>query len=179
MEEIKDFFGTTWNQTEVDDHVVDRIINAKSVIDVGCGFNPYKKFNHNLVGVDLINEEADENCDILDFDTMGCKYDVAICYGILHFNSYDWIRERLEWVVNNTKPKSEILIKVNPSRKEDQAEELRSSEVVWFNRWNHGLAQHFADIYNLEIWNWREWRNPHDNSLRLKFDYRKVGHGII
>ena len=56
MEEIKDFFGTTWNQTEVDDHVVDRIINAKSVIDVGCGFNPYKKFNHNLVGVELINE---------------------------------------------------------------------------------------------------------------------------
>ena len=29
MEQIKDFFGTTWNQTEVDDHVVDRIINAK------------------------------------------------------------------------------------------------------------------------------------------------------
>ena len=173
MEEIKDFFGTTWNQTEVDDHVVDRIINAKSVIDVGCGFNPYKKFNHNRVGVDLINEEADENCDILDFDTMGCKYDVAICYGILHFNSYDWIRERLEWVVNNTKPKSEILIKVNPSRKEDQAEELRSSEVVWFHRWNRGLADHFAEIYNLEVWNWREWRNPLDNSLRLKFDFRK------
>ena len=173
MEEIKQFFGTTWNQTEVDDHVVDRIINAKSVIDVGCGFNPYKKFNHNLVGVDSINEEADENCDILDFDTMGCKYDVAICYGILHFNSYDWIRERLEWVVNNTKPKSEILIKVNPSRKEDQAEALRSSEVVWFHRWNRGLADHFAEIYNLEVWNWREWRNPLDNSLRLKFDFRK------
>ena len=34
MEELKDFFGTTWNQTEVDAHVVDRIINAKSVIDV-------------------------------------------------------------------------------------------------------------------------------------------------
>ena len=173
MEEIKQFFGTTWNQTEVDDHVVDRIINAKSVIDVGCGFNPYKKFNHNLVGVDMINQEEDENSDILDFDTMGCKYDVAICYGILHFNSYDWIRERLEWVVNNTKPKSEILIKVNPSRKEDQAEALRSSEVVWFHRWNRGLADHFAEIYNLEVWNWREWRNPLDNSLRLKFDFRK------
>ena len=54
MEEIKDFFGTTWNQTEVDDHVVDRIINAKSVIDVGCGFNPYKKFNHNLLGTSYV-----------------------------------------------------------------------------------------------------------------------------
>lgn len=174
MEEgIKNFFGNTWNQTEVDDHVVDRIVNAKSVIDVGCGFNPYKKFNYNLTGVDIVNEQADAVCDILDYDTMGLKYDVAICYGILHFNSYDWIRERLEWVVNNTKDDGEILIKVNPSRREDQAEELRTSDVVWFNRWNHGLAQHFADIYKLEVWNWREWRNPQDNSLRLKFDYKK------
>ena len=73
----------------------------------------------------------------------------------------------------------QILIKVNPSSKEDQAEELRSSDVIWFNRWNHGLAQHFADIYNLEVWNWREWRNPLDNSVRYKFDFRKVNHGII
>ena len=158
MEEIKQFFGKTWNQTEVDEHVVDRIINAKSVIDVGCGFNPYKKFNDNLIGVDFSNNGP---------------FDVAICYGILHFNSYDWIRERLEWVVENTTDDAEILIKVNPSRKEDQAEALRSSDVVWFDKWNHGLAEHFADIYNLEILNWREWRNPHDNSLRLKFDYRK------
>ena len=129
MEEIKEFFGKTWNQTEVDEHVVDRIKYAKSVIDIGCGFNPYKKFNHNLTGVDLVNEEADEVCDILDFDSMGLKYDVAICYGILHFNSYDWIRERLEWAVNHIKEDGEILIKVNPSKKEDQAVELRSSDV--------------------------------------------------
>ena len=51
--------------------------------------------------MDIVNEEADENCDILDFDSMGLKYDVAICYGILHFNSYDSIRERLEWAVNH------------------------------------------------------------------------------
>ena len=174
MEEIKEFFGKTWNQTEVDEHVVDRIKYAKSVIDIGCGFNPYKKFNHNLTGVDLVNEE----CDILDFDSMGLKYDVAICYGILHFNSYDWIRERLEWAVNHIKEDGEILIKVNPSKKEDQAVELRSSDVVWFERWNHGLAQHFAEIYNLEVWNWREWRNPLDNSVRYKFDYRRIGHGL-
>ncbi len=111
MEEIKEFFGKTWNQTEVDEHVVDRIKYAKSVIDIGCGFNPYKKFNHNLTGVDLVNEEADEVCDILDFDSMGLKYDVAICYGILHFNSYDWIRERLEWAVNHLKEDGEILLK--------------------------------------------------------------------
>jgi len=173
-EEIKNFFGNKWTRTEIDDHVVDRIVDNKSVIDVGCGFNPYKKFNPNLVGIDIVNEGADVVCDILDYDAMGIKYDIAICYGVLHFNSYDWIRERLEWVVNNTKPKSEILMKVNPTRKEELAFDMRTSDVVWFDKWNHGLAEHFADIYSLEISNWREWRNPHDNSLRLKFDYRKV-----
>ena len=175
--EIKEFFGKAWNQTEVDPHVCDRLQHADNPIDVGCGFNPYKKFHDNLIGVDIVNEQADVNCDILDFPS-DTKFDLAICYGILHFNDYDWIRERLEWVVNNTSDNAEILIKVNPSRKEDQAEELRSSDVIWFDRWNHGLAEHFADIYNLEIRNWREWRNPLDNSLRLKFDYRKIDHGL-
>lgn len=179
MEEIKEFFGKTWNQTEVDPHVVEIIKDAKSVIDVGCGFNPYKEYHDNLVGIDIVNKKADFNCDILNFSPGDRKFDVAICYGVLHFNSYHWIRERLEWVVKNTTDDGQILMKVNPSSKEDQAEELRSSDVIWFHRWNHGLAQHFADIYNLEVWNWREWRNPLDNSVRYKFDFRKVNHGII
>tara|TARA_Y100001951_G_C11267621_1_gene256641 strand:+ start:106 stop:645 length:540 start_codon:yes stop_codon:yes gene_type:complete len=179
MEEIKEFFGKTWNQTEVDPHVVEIIKDAKSVIDVGCGFNPYKEYHDNLVGIDIVNTKADFNCDILNFSPGDRKFDVAICYGVLHFNSYHWIRERLEWVVKNTTDDGQILMKVNPSSKEDQAEELRSSDVIWFHRWNHGLAQHFADIYNLEVWNWREWRNPLDNSVRYKFDFRKVNHGII
>ena len=178
MEEIKEFFGKTWNQTEVDPHVVEIIKDAKSVIDVGCGFNPYKEYNDNLIGIDIVNKKADFNCDILNFSSGDRKFDVAICYGVLHFNSYHWIRERLEWVVNNTTDDGQILMKVNPSSKEDQAEELRSSDVIWFHRWNHGLAQHFAEIYDLEIWNWREWRNPLDNSVRYKFDYRKIGHGL-
>lgn len=179
MEEIKEFFGKTWNQTEVDPHVVEIIKDAKSVIDVGCGFNPYKEYHDNLVGIDIVNKKADFNCDILNFSPGDRKFDVAICYGVLHFNSYHWIRERLEWVVKNTTDDGQILMKVNPSSKEDQAEELRSSDVIWFHRWNHGLAQHFADIYNLEVWNWREWRNPLDNSVRYKFDFRKANHGII
>jgi SAM-dependent methyltransferase len=171
-EEITEFFGKTWTQTEVDPRVVRILGDAKHVIDVGCGFNPYKQFHENLIGVDIVNEKADVNCDILDFPNDN-KFDLAICFGILHFNSYEWIRERLEWVVDHTTPDAQILMKVNPSRKEDQAEELQSSDVVWFDKWNRGLADHFADIYSLEVLNWREWRNPLDNSLRLKFDYIK------
>jgi len=171
---LKQFFGETWNQTEVDPHVVKIIAEADSVIDVGCGFNPYKKFHQNLIGIDIVNTKADWVGDILDWPAWERKYDVAICYGVLHFNSYDWIRKRLEWVLEHTAPNAQILMKVNPTPKEDQGESLRSSEVIWFDKWNKGLADHFAQMYNLEVWNWREWKNPADNSIRYKFDYRKT-----
>ena len=47
MEEfgLKEFFGKTWNQTEVDPHVIDILLTAKSVIDVGCGFNAHPRAN--------------------------------------------------------------------------------------------------------------------------------------
>mgnify|MGYP003680430153 CR=1 FL=1 len=171
-EEIKEFFGKQWNTTEVDTHVSNIIKNSLNVIDIGCGFNPYKPFCKNLIGVDIINEKADWIGDILDYDAQGIKFDVAICYGILHFNNYEWVKNRLEWVVNNISDDGEILIKVNPSQ------ESQTPDVVWFENWNRGLAEHFAEIYSLEIWNWREWKNPSDDSLRYKFDYRKKGFGI-
>ncbi len=174
--EIKEYFSKHWNQTEIDPHVVRRLESAKNPIDVGCGFNAYKKFNENLIGVDIVNEEADVICDILDFPNEG-PFDLAICYGILHFNSYDWIRARLEWVLQHTTDDAEILMKVNPCRKKDLKPENRS-KVVFFDRWNRGLADHFAEVYNLEVWNWREWRLSDDNSLRYKFDFRRVNHGL-
>ena len=174
VELMRKFFGEVWHQTETDPHVLEKLKSAKNPIDVGCGYNPYKQYNSNLIGVDIVNEKADWIGDIIDYPGWDRKFDLAICYGILHFHSYDWIRQRLEWVLNNTTPNAQILIKVNPTPKEDQEESLRSSDVVWFDRWNKGLADHFAQMYNLEVWNWREWRNPADNSIRYKFDYRKT-----
>ena len=55
MEEIKEFFGKAWNQTEVDPHVCDRLQHAVNPIDVGCGFNPYKQFNKNLIGLERVS----------------------------------------------------------------------------------------------------------------------------
>ena len=164
MEEWKKYSSKRYRQTEIDPHVVDIIKNAIAVIDVGCGYNPYKKFHNNLIGVDIINDKADIVCDILDFSAEE-KFDVAICYGSLHFNSYEWVRERLEWVINNTTDNAQILIKVNPSSHRMPPR---------FDRWNPGLAEHFAEIYNLKVRNWREWRSPIDNTLRYKFDYKKV-----
>ena len=165
---LKKYFKYTWKQTEIDNHVVEEIKNVKSVIDVGCGFNQYKRFNKNLVGIDYANNKADWVGDLVYYKT-NTKFEVAICYGVLHFYSYDWIRRRLEWVINNTSKNAKILMKVNPNNPRADAPDL-----VWFDKWNRGLVEHFAEIYDLSISNWREWKTPTDDGFRIKFDYKKI-----
>jgi len=165
---LKQYFKYTWKQTEIDSHVVEEIKNVKSVIDVGCGFNQYKQFNNKLIGIDYSNDKADWVGDLIYYKT-NIKFEVAICYGILHFYSYDWIRRRLGWIIDNTTKNAKILMKVNPNNPR-----LDAPDLVWFDKWNRGLVEHFAEIYDLTISNWREWKTPEDGSSRIKFDYKKI-----
>ena len=38
------WFADNWKTEEVDETVVNRVLAAKNVLDIGCGHNPYKKF---------------------------------------------------------------------------------------------------------------------------------------
>ena len=38
------WFANQWQTQEVDETVVNRVLAAKNVLDIGCGHNPYKKF---------------------------------------------------------------------------------------------------------------------------------------
>ena len=60
-------------------------------------------------------------------------------------------------------------MKVNPNNPRADAPDL-----VWFDKWNRGLVEHFAEIYDLFISNWREWKTPTDVGFRIKFDYKKI-----
>ncbi len=174
-DKIKHHFTHNWTEVDTDEHVVKQIRNAKNVIDVGCGTNLYKKHcGGSLFGIDIVNEGADWIGDFHNWEDMDWnnKYDVAICFGILHFNSYEWIRKGLEWVLERTTDDAKILMKVNPANIETPV--TKTCGVVWFDRWNLGLIDHFADIYNLEVENFRIWDHPVlQNSQRLKFDYKK------
>ena len=146
---MKRFFGEEWNQTEVDPHVCDRLQHAVNPIDVGCGFNPYKEFHDNLIGVDIVNKKADFNCDILNFSPGDRKFDVAICYGVLHFNSYHWIRERLEWVVKNTTDDGQIpdqiTLHINSLRKDNDELSTKAAALETI------ISNKNAEILDLQV----------------------------
>ena len=62
------WFATNWKTEEVDENVVNRVLAAKNVLDIGCGHNPYKKFcTGNFLGIDAYIDTADKQIDFLNF----------------------------------------------------------------------------------------------------------------
>ena len=52
------WFANQWQTQEVDETVVNRVLAAKNVLDIGCGHNPYKKFaTGKFTGIDVRSEE--------------------------------------------------------------------------------------------------------------------------
>lgn len=68
------FFSEIWRpRTGEYDHsgwaLVEEVnkLNPEKVLDVGCGYHPFKDRIHNIVGIDPYNDAADYEVDILDY----------------------------------------------------------------------------------------------------------------
>ena len=167
MKKILNYFdGTVWQQTELDKNVIKAVKEASSIIDVGCGYNQYKQFNPNkLTGIDIANSNADWVGDILNYKT-DQTFQLAICFGCLHFYNFEWVKIRLEKVFALLLPNGIIMMKVNPGIDSKQP-------LPFFKHWTWPLVEHFAEVYNLQISNKHEWYNPNEGTKRLKWTYSK------
>ena len=59
-------------------------LKPRSVLDLGCGYNEFKKQIPNLIGVDPYNKNADIQLPILDYKPEK-KFDVVIVLGSINF----------------------------------------------------------------------------------------------
>ena len=81
------FFGEIW-KPRTDDYnhtgwqLVEEVnkLNPKNVLDVGCGYHPFKGRIQNLVGIDPYNAAADYQIDILEYRVKH-KHDVILALG--------------------------------------------------------------------------------------------------
>jgi carboxypeptidase Taq len=64
-------------------------LNPESVLDVGCGYHPFKGRIPNLIGIDPYNNCADFMVDILDYKVKPASHDHIIALGSINFNSQD------------------------------------------------------------------------------------------
>lgn len=162
IKSLEEHFTNDYVSHDEDPHVAELVRKSISTLDVGCGDNQFKKYmqNGSFIGLDLYNKNADWRVDILDYVTP-IKYDLIICFGSINFYNLKWIDDRMHKIFSIWSRKSRICMKVNPNQ--PFASGIR---LEWFDRWTTGLMNHYAEIYDCEV---DEFREAEDG--RFKWDY--------
>jgi len=164
---INRFFGEIWKPRTGDyDYTgwelaeeVNRL-NPKSVLDVGCGYHPFKGRINNIVGIDPYNNCADYMVDILDY--VG-KHDVVIALGSINFNSKDEIESRFKKCVDILETNGMFYLRANPGISH------KTGPYVDIFPWSFEVVKEFAEKYNLKLITFKK-----DANDRLYFVYQKL-----
>ena len=135
--------------------------NPQAVLDVGCGYHPFKGRIPNLVGIDPYNNCADFEVDILDY-RVKTKYDHIIALGSINFNSQDEIEERFAHCVDLLESGGNFYLRANSGIPH------KTGPYVDIFPWSFELVNEFADKYNLKLLEFKR-----DNNERLYFSYQK------
>lgn len=152
-----DYEYTGWN-------LVDEINkqNPQAVLDVGCGYHPFKGRINNLIGIDPYNNCADYEVDILEYKVKPESYDVIIALGSINFNSKDEIEERFAHCVSLLAPIGKFYLRGN------SGEAHKTGPYVDIFPWSFEVANEFAEKYNLKLETFKK-----DANNRLYFVYTK------
>lgn len=135
-------------------------LNPKSVLDVGCGYHPFKGRINNIVGIDPYNNCADYMVDILDYVGV---HDVIIALGSINFNSRDEIEGRFKKCVDTLETDGKFYLRANPGITH------KTGPYVDIFPWSFAIVKEFADKYNLKLETFKQ-----DANNRLYFVYTKL-----
>lgn len=166
------FFAEIWKPRTGDyDHsgwaLVEEInkLNPEKVLDVGCGYHPFKGRINNLIGIDPYNDCADYEVDILDYKVKPESHDVVIALGSINFNSKDEIETRFSHCVNLLKKNGRFYLRANPGLPH------KTGPYVDIFPWSFEIVNEFAEKYNLKL---LEFKKEPAELGRLYFVYEKL-----
>ena len=134
--------------------------NPRSVLDVGCGYHPFKGRINNLLGIDPYNNCSDYMVDILDY--VG-NHDVVIALGSINFNSRDEIESRFKRCVDILDAGGRFYLRANPGVTH------KTGPYVDIFPWTFEVVKEFAEKYNLRLLEFKK-----DANDRLYFVYEKL-----
>jgi SAM-dependent methyltransferase len=166
------FFAEMWRpRTGEYDHsgwaLVEEInkLNPERVLDVGCGYHPFRGRINNIIGIDPYNDAADYEVDILDYKVKPESHDVIIALGSINFNSQDEIEERFAHCVSLLKPCGRFYLRANPGISH------KTGLYVDIFPWTFEVVNAFAERYNLRLETFK--KEPAELG-RLYFVYSKL-----
>lgn len=98
------------------DNLIEEVNRLKPtlVLDLGCGYHYFKDKINNLVGIDIINPNADLLCDFLDFNPSLVPFDAILALGSINFGKKEDIIKMLRHARDMLSPKGKIFLRVNP-----------------------------------------------------------------
>ena len=137
-------------------------LNPERVLDVGCGYHPFKGRINNLIGIDPYNNCADYEVDILEYRVKH-QYDVIMALGSINFNSHDEIESRFSHCVGLLKQGGKFFLRANPGITH------KTGPYVEIFNWTFEIANEFAEKYNLQLETFKK-----DANDRLYFVYQKL-----
>ena len=138
-------------------------LNPDKVLDVGCGYHPFKGRITNIIGIDPYNNCADYEVDILDYKVKPESHDVIIALGSINFNSRDEIESRFAHCVTLLKPGGKFFLRANPGITH------KTGPYVEIFPWTFEVVNEFAETYNLHLDTFKK-----DANDRLYFVYTKL-----
>lgn len=127
------------------DEVVAAISDAETVLDVGCGYHPFKGRIKNLVGIDKYNPAADIVIDMMDYNAPAESFDVVLALGSTNLHGLDLISKQIEKVISWCKPGGRIFMRVNPV-----LETIISPKQDVYP-WTLNDIQYFTQLHDLQI----------------------------
>ena len=167
---IKRFFGEIWRpRTDDYDYTGWQLAediskqNPRNVLDVGCGYHPFKGKIPNLTGIDPYNHAADYEVDILEYKVKPESHDHIIALGSINFNSKDDIEARFSHCVNLLEKGGKFYLRANPGITH------KTGPYVDIFAWSFEVVNEFAEKYNLKLDTFKQ-----DANNRLYFVYTKL-----
>jgi SAM-dependent methyltransferase len=164
------FFSEIWKpRTNEYSHtgwqLVDEInrLEPKSVLDVGCGYHPFKGRIQNIVGIDPYNDQADYEVDILEYRVQPESHDVIIALGSINFNSRDEIEQRFSHCVSLLRSGGKFYLRANPGVPH------KAGPYVDIFPWTFEVVKELEQKYNLHLDTFKR-----DANERLYFVYTKL-----
>jgi hypothetical protein len=173
------YFATAWRNRKRDfgDYrfsgfgLIDKIQPNERVIDIGCGFNPFKGHIPDLVGIDPAFPEADYQLSLEDYIVANTtsKFNVAFCLGSINFGEREHIENQIKLITGLlcTDAKSRIYWRCNPGRKDHNNSEC---EEIPFYDWSFDEHIRLAKLFNFEITE-LEWDS--NNRIYAEWVYQK------
>jgi hypothetical protein len=137
--------------------------NPKSVLDVGCGYHPFKGRIPNLIGIDPYNNCADYQVDILEYKVKPASHDHIIALGSINFNSREDIEARFGHCVDLLATGGKFYLRANPGIPH------KTGPYVDIFPWSFEIVNEFAEKFGLKLLEFKR-----DANDRLYFVYTKL-----